>query len=311
MPQRQPTQPCMDADACRAMATLFVSGFSPLQIMAVLAKQMTSNPRLVTACWFAVRQLEQGQSLALVMSQQRFFTHGQLLQVQIAEQSGKLAQTLMGFAHDIERQRERKRQLKSRLLLSIAVVCIASMLGLGLALAKGVSILPTLLSLMAILVLTRFLFWMQAVDKVDLLARIWQYDGLLNRVTWFRRFFELQWYGLLTMQLDAGIDPITALSQLKAVFPSKVLREQVRRCLLDLEKGYSLTAALTQAHLIQNHTLRQLLLVGERSGRLVPTLQHYLAGEQKKQDVLIDGYYEWIPRFYYLVVLSVILRVVV
>lgn len=311
MPSRQPTQALMDANACRAMATLLLSGLSPQQVFGVLGEQMSGNSRLAAACMLAEAQVQQGQSFYQILLQLSFFSRGQLLQVQIAELSGKLPQLLMQFAHSMQQQYARKQQLKVRLILSQAVIAIASVAGIVLALLKGGSVLPTLLSLIAMLFITRLLFWLLAVDKVYLLACIWQGNSWLHRVALYKRFFEQQWYGLLVMQLETGIDAAQALNQLKEAFPSRDLQQQLRRCIAYLDKGYALTAALSQSGLILSSDLKQLLLAGEKSGRLAPMLRHYLDVEQKKLDVMLDSCYEWLPRFYYVVAVSVMLRVVI
>lgn len=311
MPKRQPTQPLMDANACRAMATLLLSGLSPQQVFGVLAQHIAGHSRLAAACMLAQAQVQQGQSFYQVLLQQAFFSRGQLLQVQIAEQSGKLPQLLMQFSHSMQQRDERQRQLKTRLILSQGVIAIACIAGMVLALFKGGSVLPSLLSLIVMLLITHVLFRVLAVDAVYVVARIWQGNSWLNRVSLYRGLFEQQWYGLLLIQLEAGIDAVQAMTELKNAFPCRVLQQHVRRCMLYLDKGYSLTAALGQAGLILSSDLKQLLLVGEKSGRLVPMLRHYLEAEQKKLNLIIDGCYEWLPRFYYVVALGVMLRVVV
>lgn len=311
MPKRQPSQPLMDANACRAMATLLMSGLSPQQVFGVLAQHIAGHSRLAAACILAEAQVQQGQSFYQVLLQQAFFSRGQLLQVKIAEQSGKLPQLLMHFAHSMQQHADRKKQLKTRLILSQAVIAIACIAGIVLALFKGDSVLPALISLTAMLFITRLLFWLLAVDSVYLLARVWRGNSWLSKISLYRHLFEQQWYGLLLIQLEAGIDAVQAMTELKDAFPCRALQQHVRRCILYLDKGYSLTAALGQAELIVSRDLKQLLLVGEKSGRLAPMLRHYLETEQKKTNVVIDGCYEWLPRFYYVVALGVMLRVVV
>ena len=311
MPKRQPAQPIMDANACRAMATLLLSGLSPQQVFGMLGEQLPRNSGLASACMLAAAQVQQGQSFQQVLLQQPFFSRGQLLQVQIAEHSGKLPQLLMQFAHAMQQQYEHKQQLKVRLILSQAVIAVASVAGIVLALLKGESIWLTVLSLAAMLFLTRLLFWLLAVDKIYLLARIWQDNSWLNNIGLYKRFFEQQWYGLLVIQLEAGIDAAQAMKQLKEAFPSRALQRQAARCFSYLDKGCSMTAALSQSGLILSNDLKQLLLAGERSGRLAPMLRHYLHIEQRKLNVMVEGCYEWLPRFYYVVAVGVMLRVVV
>ena len=96
----------------------------------------------------------------------------------------------MQFAHAMQQQYEHKQQLKVRLILSQAVIAVASVAGIVLALLKGESIWLTVLSLAAMLFLTRLLFWLLAVDKIYLLARIWQDNSWLNNIGLYKRFFE-------------------------------------------------------------------------------------------------------------------------
>jgi hypothetical protein len=55
--------------------------------------------------------------------------------------------------------------------------------------------------------------------------------------------------------------------------------------------------------------MKQTLWTGERTGRLAPTLKYHLDLEGKHLEVATATFYEWLPRFYYLMALSVVLRV--
>ena len=65
--------------------------------------------------------------------------------------------------------------------------------------------------------------------------------------------------------------------------------------------------ALNQGQLILSQQLKQILMVGERSGQLVPNLKHHLEFEQQQLDIIVTTFYEWLPRFYYVLTIGIMM----
>ncbi len=304
-------KPLMDAHWCRALATLLASGLSAEQALSAMKGQAGRNHRLVNACSKALVEIKQGTSLVGAIAQHNFFNHYQLEQLKIGELSGSLPLILMNIANRLNRQHERHQTLKTQLKLSQAVIVIGLLAGAVLTAIKGGSFLYEVVGLVIIVTVTHFIHRMLDADILSILARVWRRPLLMRNVSVLKRLFEYYWYSLLTAQLDAGIDPVHALRNLHDLFPSALLKRNVRVCERSLEKGSSLVLALSQGQLILTDQMKQTLWTGEKTGLLAPTLKYHLELEEKHLEVAIATFYEWLPRFYYLVALSVVLHFII
>jgi type II secretory pathway component PulF len=309
--QNKAPKPLMDAHWCRALATLLASGLSANQAFTAMKGQAERNHRLVSACSKALVDIEQGASFVGAMTRHHFFNHYQLEQLKIGELSGSLPLTLINIANRLNRQRERNQTLKMQLKLSQAVIVIGLIAGTVITATKHGSFLCEIVGLIIVVVVTRLIWKMLDADIFSVLARAWQRPLLMRNVKVLKRLFEYYWYTLLAAQLDAGIDPVHALMNLHDLFPSALLKRNTRACQRSLEKGSSLVAALSQADLILTSEMKQTLWIGEKSGRLAPTLKYHLELEEKHLEVATATFYEWLPRFYYLMAVSVVLRFMV
>jgi type II secretory pathway component PulF len=301
-------KPFMDAHWCRALATLLASGLSAEQAFTAIKEQAERNHRLVNACNKALLDIGQGSSFIGAISRHHFFNRFQLEQLKIGELSGSLPLTLVNIANRLNRQHERNQTLKTQLKLSQAVIVIGLIAGTVITATKHGSFLYEIVGLIFVVVVTRLIYRMLDADIFSVLARAWQRPLLMKNVNVLKRLFEYYWYSLLAEQLDAGIDPVHALMNLHDLFPSTLLKKNTRACQRSLEKGSSLVAALSQAQLILTSEMKQTLWTGEKTGRLAPTLKYHLELEEKHLEVATATFYEWLPRFYYLMALSVVLR---
>ncbi|MBC7751496.1 MAG: hypothetical protein H7Z73_07220 [Candidatus Saccharibacteria bacterium] len=68
---------------------------------------------------------------------------------------------------------------------------------------------------------------------------------------------------------------------------------------------------MSQSKLILTSAMKQTLWTGEKSGRLAPTLKYHLELEEKHLEVATATFYEWLPRFYYVMAVGVVLHFMV
>lgn len=305
------SKPLMDAHWCRALATLLASGLSAEQALTAMKVQAGRNHRLVSACSKALVEIEQGSSLVSAIAQHNFFNHYQLEQLKIGELSGSLPLILINIANRLNRQHERNQTLKTQLKLSQAIIVIGLIAGTVLTVIKGGSFIYEVVGLVIIVAVTHFIYRMLDADIFSVLARVWRRPLIMRNVSVLKRLFEYYWYSLLAAQLDAGIDPVHVLRNLHDLFPSALLKRNTRICERSLEKGSSLVAALCHAQLILTSEMKQTLWTGEKTGLLAPTLKYHLELEEKHLQVAIATFYEWLPRFYYVIALSVVLHFII
>jgi type II secretory pathway component PulF len=304
-------KPLMDAHWCRVLATLLASGLSAQQAFTALKGQADRHYRLAKACDKTLVDIQQGASLVSAMARYNFFNHYQLEQLKIGELSGSLPLTLINIANRLNRQYERNQRLKTQLKLSQAVIVIGLIAGTIITATKGGSFFYEIVGLIVVVVVTKLIYMMLEADIFSVLAKVWQRQLIMRNVGVFKRLFEYYWYSLLAAQLEAGIDPVRALMNLHDLFPSSLLKRNTRICQRYLEKGWSMVAALSQSKLILTSSMKQTLWTGEKSGRLAPTLKYHLELEEKHLEVATATFYEWLPRFYYVMAVGVVLHFMV
>ena len=302
-------QPLMTGHWCRSIATMLVSGMSVQQVFATIKAQDEHNHALVDACNKALVDVNQGLSFTAVAARYRFFDGYHVEQLKIAELAGKLPLTLMNIAHRLERKNERNQKLRAQLRFSQAVIVLGVLANILLAIVKEVSFIREIMALLIVTISTKLIFRVIDSDIFYLLAKAWNHH-ILQSVGVLKRLFEYYWYLLLALQLEAGIDPAQAVANLRDLLPSSVIRNNVRKCQRHLEQGKTLVLALSQAHLILTSEFKQMLLIGEKSGRLVSSLRHHLELEQQYLDLKATEFYEWLPRLYYVVAISLMMRFV-
>jgi type II secretory pathway component PulF len=149
-----------------------------------------------------------------------------------------------------------------------------------------------------------------AIDIFYLLAKAWTHQAWFQ-IRFLRHLFEYYWYSLWVLQSQSGIDAAQIAANLRDLLPSAIYRHHSRVCQRHLEDGKSLLYSLSQAELILTSTLKQVLLVGEKSGELINYLKHHLTLEEQRIEIVIQAFYEWLPRIYYVLALGVVLDVFV
>lgn len=302
-------QPLMTGHWCRSIATMLVAGMSVQQVFTTIKAQDEHNHALVDACNKALVDVNQGLSFTAVAARYHFFDGYQVEQLKIAELAGKLPLTLINIAHRLERKNERNQRLRAQLKFSQAVIAIGLLASILLALVKEAGFFHEIMALLTVIISTKLIFRTLDSDIFYLLAQAWN-RHILQKVAILKRLFEYYWYLLLVLQLEAGIDPAQAVANLRDLLPSSLFRNNVRTCQRHLEQGKTLVVALSQAQLIMTPELKQALFVGEKSGCLVSSLKHHLDLEQQYLELKATEFYEWLPRLYYVVAVSLMMRFV-
>lgn len=299
----------LTADWCRSIATMFASGLTPQQIFSTIQQQISSNDPLFHVCNQAIPLVESGISFVEILYDYDCVSayHYQLLKV--AEYSGQLSKVLIQIAYQIERSQARNQRLKIQLRVSQAIISIGLLAHIVLSLFQKILPIAEVLFFIILMLVTNAIYRLLMADLFSVLAWIW-HNSLAKLMPILARFFEYYVYQLLLLQLAAGIDPQQALAQLQELFPSPQLKQKLRLAQGQIIKGASLTTTLVKQQLIITTHLKQVMQIGEASGRLTDNLEHHLQQEEKKLALVIDSIYEWLPRFYYVLALVALINYV-
>ena len=105
----------------------------------------------------------------------------------------------------------------------------------------------------------------------------------------------------LGLMLTAGMPILEALPKSLNTISNPLLRKQFDQVILATQQGGSLTDVLAKVSEVDNQAI-QLLLVGEKSGKLSKTMLHHTKIEKEKTDLQEDLLAEWVPRIFYFLV---------
>lgn len=107
----------------------------------------------------------------------------------------------------------------------------------------------------------------------------------------------------LGMMLVAGLPAVDALSNSINIIDNPLLRNKFEPAITATFRGQSLTDALTEVSEIDRQSI-QLLLVGEKSGKLAESILHFTKIETEKISLQEDLLVEWLPRVFYFFVVG-------
>lgn len=292
----------LNGECCRAIATMLASGLTPQHIFNTIQQQLSSKEPLYKVCQQAIPLVEAGVSFVDVLYELHCLSryHYQLLKV--AEYSGQLSHVFIQIAHQLERSQERNQRLKVQLRISQAIISVGLLTHVLLSLFQQQFPLVEMVFFIALLTMTKLIFKIINANLFSVLAWIW-HQRLANSIPILRRFFECYLFRFLLIQWQSGIDAEQSLAQLNSLFNSGLLKQKIRLAQGQIAKGAGLTATLLKQQLILSSALKQTMQVGESAGRLSEHLEHYLQQEEEYLALVIASFYEWLPRFYYVLAL--------
>lgn len=299
----------LNGEWCRAIATMLASGLTPQHIFNTIQQQVSNKEPLYRVCQQAIPLVESGLSLVEVLYELDCLSayHYQLLK--IAEYSGQLSKVFIQIAHQLERSQERNQRLKIQLRVSQVIISIGLLAHVLLSLFQQQFPLVEMMFFIALLAMTKLIFKVINADLFSVLAWIW-HQRLTKMIPILRRFFEYYLFRFLLIQWQSGIDAEQSFTQLNSLFNSGLLKQKIRLAQGQIAKGAGLTATLLKQQLILSSALKQTMQVGESAGRLSEHLEHYLQQEEQYLAIVIADFYEWLPRFYYVLAIVALMNYV-
>lgn len=230
------------------------------------------------------------------------------------ESSGKLSNIYRQLAEHYAGKAKRARRIKSQCFLPAITLIIAVFLQpLPALVTSEISGMDYLLSSAGLLIkialflytLLKLPYWLTdgGLKFLGLGNLIHQLQFKLPLISsWMNsRHINVFFQSLGTM-LAAGLTATDALPKSINTIRNPLLKNKFDPALSKIFKGQSLTDALIEVTEIDRQTI-QLLLAGEKSGKLADTILHFTKIETEKISLQEDILAEWLPRaFYFLVV---------
>jgi len=293
------------AEQSRSLAALIDAGLAPLQAVEVLRQQY---PEFGWPLSMLARRLKQGQPLWGALQSSTLYGPRALVLLRAAEEAGKLSDALRQIAGESERQKRRLAALRVQLWLPLGLLLVASLADIFVLLyRREQTAAPSLFDVM----LVPGVVWLATLLLLRLLRRDssfwlgWGWRIGLAPVPFYQRFYDHELLRQLHWPLEAGMPG--ALIPAQGLLDVADYRRRIGGAQQMLAAGSGLAETLVHHGLILGATPRQLLVTAERAGRLPEAIGHQLGLETGRLASTLDSLYQWLPRLYYLFVLSLVL----
>jgi len=289
----------------RDLATLCDAGIS---VSDAVKRVANSHPKIKE--WvLVVSDLQKGSKLNVSLSNRGLITRYEQEIVSVGEFSGRLVQSLMHISESYDKRRSRISKLKSKLYMPFAVLTVAIFVSGILKISQNSEI-----SIVSVILASVFYFAL-ALGATKLILHLMQNEAnfWLNLVQnydkseWYQMQFQQVVFGALLWQLSSGIDFKTGFSRIAKLIDSKAIRRKLLAASTACEQGQSVCQSVEKAQLPITLELKQVLISGEKSGRLEEAIGRFLEQNAILLDIMIDNAFDWAPRIYYgLIVLTAI-----
>ncbi|NVK40645.1 MAG: type II secretion system F family protein [Oceanospirillaceae bacterium] len=298
------------AEHSRSLAALIGAGLSPSQSVEVLRQQYPEHGWCLATL---ARRLNQGRSLSGSLRGLNLYGRRALLLLEAAEPAGRLPEALRAIAVESEKQRRRLSRLKAQLWLPVGLLAIAALCGFGLehywrgqpvVAALAGAVLPVAGGWVLMALLLRLLqrdscFWLS-----------WGWRLGMRRLAVYRRFYDQQFLRQLYWPLEAGNAATDAITTASDLLVAKSYRQRVTAARHKLGHGAPLVETLGMQGLLLEPSHRSSLMSAEAAGSLAAAIDHQLGLEAELLDLYLEAFYQWLPRIYYLLALSLGLGII-
>ncbi|GGO77022.1 hypothetical protein GCM10011348_05640 [Marinobacterium nitratireducens] len=293
-----------DAEQSRSLAALLGAGLSPVQAVEVLRQQYPQHGWLLAKL---LRRLRQGRPLADALRGLDLYDRQALLLLEAAGLAGRQPEALRLIATAGERQRRLQARLRAQLWLPLAMLLLASLAGLLLRMhwygqPAGGALLAVTLPFGAAVAATTLMLRLLRRDSGFWLSWGWRLG--LQRLALYRRWFDYRFLLLLRWPFEAGVSAAEAARLAGGMLDLPAYRRKLASARRRLDAGEALVPSLANEALLMTASSREQLAAAEAAGRLPEAIGHRLEVEGAGLDLCLDAFYEWLPRIYYLAVLS-------
>jgi type II secretory pathway component PulF len=273
------------------LAQLLEAGIAPVEATQRLQADRSNDQRALAKLH---TDLNRGYAFAACLQRAGFASDLETEILKTAEQAGKLSEALRLVATRYERRRLRAGSLRMRLWFPNTVMFIALVVGAIRAVTAGTTVLSAIFQITA----------STSRDASRWLSFGWRI-GLHRSSDLFRDFFELTFFTLFAWQSSAGVDPVSGAKSLATLINAPDYRRAINRYRDEITHGSTIAVALAKAALVKPGELAEVINVGEQSGRLAQSLEHYLCAQEIQLEAVTKQILAWTPRLYYFVIIMI------
>ena len=298
------------ADIYLQLSRLEDAGFPAQQAFELLQK---TNHKCYKQLQQFQRYLKSGNTVAESGFRAGIFSVSDKDLLQTGEAGGNLGFIYKQLANFYSQKLKRARKIKSQCYLPLAILIVALFVqplpafilneisGLGYLVLRVGRLFKIALFLYIIF---RLPFWLTQgqLRFIGLANLVYQLQFKLPLISsWLIRRQVNEFFRSLGLMLTAGMPILVALPKALNTIANPVLKLQFDPLILATRQGSSLVDALLKVRIVDERTI-QLLLAGEKSGKLAETMLRLTKIETEEIELREDLLAEWIPRFFYFLV---------
>ena len=229
------------------------------------------------------------------------------------EASGSLGSIYKQLANYYGQKVKRSKKIKSQCYLPLAVLIIALFIqplpALILNEISGLDYVAVSLGRLVIITLLFYItlklpFWLTLgrLRFIGLAKLVYQLQFKLPLISsWLIRRQVTEFFRSLGLMLTAGMPILDALPKALNTIANPIVKSQFKSVVEATRQGSQLTDALADVREIDEQAI-QMILAGEKSGKLAEAILHHTKIETEKIELQEDLLAEWIPRLFYLLV---------
>lgn len=292
------------------LSRLDEAGFPALQAFELLLKTNQKSRHQIQQ---TQRFLKLGNTIADSGYKAGIFNEFDKDLLQAGEVSGHIGIIYKKLARRYENQIKRAKKIKSKCYLPLLILIIALFVQpLPALISNEISFVDYCVVSIGRLLKIVFLFYIVVKLPFWLTQGKLQFLGLKNLVysvqlklplisSWVISRQLNEFLYSIGMMLAAGLPMTDALAKSVNTINNPKLKVQFNSVILATQKGGAFAEALADVPEVDYQTV-QLLLIGEKSGKLAKTILHHVKIEQENIDLKDDLLAEWIPRIFYFLV---------
>nr|WP_314900976.1 type II secretion system F family protein [uncultured Deefgea sp.] len=251
------------------------------------------------------KALTRGKTIAQAGAQAGIFNSLETALIAAACQAGSPAATYKRLAEQAALHARLAKQIRAKLALPALMLLLGLLINplpaliIGSLSAGGylLDIITPLLVIAAMYLLGKIIFNSVATDTSSSLSRLLLQTPIFG--AWYLRSKQRDFVDSLALLLHAGVSIFEAIPIAQSTIHSAYLEAQCKPLLRQLQRGQSLTEALTCVPWLADATLIAMVKTGETSGTLPEMLQRHANLLSADLEHTATQFAAWLPRIIY------------
>lgn len=228
-----------------------------------------------------------------------------------AEKSGVAPAGLRHIAQRRLSQLHQVSTLKANLVMPLGILIVGAFAGVFVRIASSGEHWTSATAsvgfiLSATLILTHLTVRLLCTDSRVWLSALWRIKLIRNHSVRYHLALEQLFYRSFLWQIESGITAQEACLRCGKLLNASSFSASTKAAADDMSNGTSVPISLNRHDLALSKRMRQVLMIANESGLYEKAIKRELQLQNAELQRQVDETYKWIPKIYYVIVLSII-----